>query len=133
MADDRATLQKQLQWYWVVAIGVGAIALVIALVWIQSPGGPGLDFIWGVAAFGLAAIVYNVAFFILCSIFAPWLSDMVEDDTEVSGDDVVHVVKHTETGDEAIDSYVRTYAAARGATAVAIVSGVMVAIALMFF
>ncbi len=118
---------------WLLAIAFGLITFLGGLFWVSSPGGPGLDVVWGVAAVGLGVIAFNIAFFILCSIFAPGISDLVEDDTEVQGDDVVHVVRHAETGDEKTDFYIRNYATARGVTAVAIVSGVMIAAALVFF
>ena len=111
----------------------GAASFGGALYWIASPGGPGLDWIWGVAGFGLAAIVYNLVFFALCSVFAPGLSNYVEDDTEVQGDDVVHVVRYANAGNPDLDSYIKTYATARGVSAVAIISGIMIAIAWNFF
>ena len=101
--------------------------------WITSPGGPGFDWIWCVAAFGAAAIAYNLSLFALCSVLVPSLAGLVEDDTEVQGDDVVHVVRHVETGDRALDPYVRAYATARATTAVAIVSGVVITVALTVF
>ena len=103
------------------------------MLWITSSDGPGFDWIWGIAAFGAAAIVFNLAFFLLCSVFAPSLSSLVEDDTEVHGDDVVHVVRHAEIGDQALDSYIRAYATARATSAVAIASGVAIGVALAFF
>ena len=118
---------------WLAGVGIGALGFLAGLLWANSSQGPGLDFIWGVAAFGFGVIVYNVAFFVLCSIFIPGLAAFVEDDTEVHGDDVTHVVRHVEVGDEAVDFYIRAYAGARAATAVAIVSGIMIAIALWFF
>ena len=114
-------------------MAVAVISFALALVWITSPGGPGFGWIWCVAAFGAAAIAYNLTLFALCSVLVPSLSGLVEDDTEVHGDDVVHVVRHVETGDRALDSYVRAYATARAITAVAIVSGVVIAVALTFF
>ena len=103
------------------------------MLWIQSENGPGLNWIWGIAAFGLSAIIYNVAFFILCSVFTPSLSTRVEDDTEVQGDDVVHVVRHITSGDEQLDSYIKVYATARAVTAVSIVSVIAGGIAIAFF
>lgn len=111
----------------------GALGFGGALYWIASPGGPGLDWIWGIAAFGAAAILYNLVFFLLCSIFVPGLSNYVEDDTEVQGDDVVHVVRYTKADDPGLDSYIKTYATARGVSAVAIISGIMIAVAWNFF
>ncbi len=133
MTDPREKLAGSLKRIWLAALVCGALAFLAGLAWVNSTGGPGFDWIWVVAAFGLGAVIYNVAFFALCSIFVPGLSSLVEDDTEVQGDDVTHVVKHIETGDETVDFYIRAYAAARGTSAVAIVSGIMVAIALMFF
>jgi hypothetical protein len=78
-------------------------------------------------------IVYNVTFFALCSMFLPGLSDLVEDDTEVKGDDVTHVVRHIETGDERADFYIRAYAGARAISATTIISGIMITAALWFF
>lgn len=124
---------SRLRTLWLVSLLIGALGFVLSLLWISSAQGPGLDWIWGIAAFGIAAIIYNIAFFALCSIFVPGLSKYVEDDTEVEGDTVTHVVKHTETGDQQIDGYIRAYAAARGITAVAIVTGLMIAAALTFF
>jgi len=121
------------RWLWWIAVAIGSLGFVAGLLWANSPQGPGLTFIWGVAAFGLGVIVYNVAFFVLCSIFIPGLAAFVEDDTQVHGDDVTHVVRHVEVGDEAVDFYIRAYASARATSAVAIVSGIMIAAALMFF
>ena len=123
----------RLRWLWWGALVIGAASFIAGLMWANSAQGPGLDWIWGIAAFGAAAIAYNLAFFLLCSIFAPTLASFVKDDTEVHGDDVTHVVHYGESGDEALDPYIRAYASARGVSAVAIVSGVMIAIALTFF
>lgn len=122
-----------LQMLWWAAIGCGAIAFAAGIAWVVSPGGPGFDWIWVVAAFGLAAAVYNIAFFFLCSIYLPRLADLVEDDTKVEGDNVVHVVKHAETGNERLDFFVRAYATARGVTAAAIGACILTGIALIFF
>lgn len=130
---DELQTEKRLQNLWAFALVAGLIAFALALMWVNSSQGPGLDWIWTIAAFGAAALVYNIAFFILCSIFAPGLSALVSDDTEVQGDDVAHVVRYEATGTEAVDAYVRTYATARGVSAVAIVSGIMIALALTFF
>jgi len=122
-----------MQKLWIAALISGVVTFFAGLAWVNSSGGPGFDWIWTVAAFGLAAVVYNVAFFALCSMFVPELSTLVEDDTEVHGDDVTHVVKHMETGDEKVDFYIRAYANARAISAVAIVSGIIATIALTFF
>lgn len=124
---------KRLKTLWWIAVVTGVIGFSGALLWVNSTTGPGFDWIWVVAAFGAAAIVYNVAFFALCSMFAPGLATLVEDDTEIDGDNVTHVVRHAATGDEALDAYVKTYAVARGTSAVAIVSGIMITVALTFF
>lgn len=118
---------------WISALIAGVVGLIASLLWVASSGGPGLDWIWGVAAFGVAALIYNIAFFVLCSLYAPELASLVEDDTEVHGDDVVHVVRHAETGEKTTDDYIRTYATARGVTAVTIVSAVMITGAVLFF
>ncbi|MBU1210071.1 MAG: hypothetical protein KJ587_02220 [Alphaproteobacteria bacterium] len=131
--DPRKRIAGSLQRLWLAALACGAVTFLAGFAWVSSSGGPGFDWIWAVAAFGLAAVVYNIAFFVLCSVFVPGLSTLVEDATQVHGDDVTHVVKHAETGNKTIDFYIRAYATARGTTAVAIVSGVMAAIALTFF
>ena len=118
---------------WLSALRIGALGFMAGLVWLGSSQGPGLDWVWGIAVFGAPAILYNVAFFALCSMFVPKLSGLVEDDTEVQGDDVVHVVKFAETGEEPVDFYIRAYATARGTTAATIVGGVMIAVALAIF
>jgi len=130
---DKAIFDGRLRRLWLVAILVGAVGFIIGLLWASSSQGPGLDWIWGIAAFGAAVILYNITFFLACSIFAQGIADFVHDDTEVHGDDVVHVVRHAETGDKAIDPYIRAYANARATSAVAIVSAIMIAIALAFF
>ena len=133
MLDPRKNLQEKLHRLWLSAIAVGALALLGAMYWVVSPQGPGWNWIWVVAAFGFAAIAYNTAFFSLCSVFASSLANLVEDDTEVQGDTVTHVVRRREVRDEAVDFYVRAYATARAISATAIVSGIMIAIALWFF
>lgn len=122
-----------LKWCWIVALVVGGVAFALALLWVNSDSGPGFDWIWLVAAFGLAAIIYNAMFFVLCSLYAPGLADLVIDETKVEGDNVAHVVNHATTGDDAVDGYVRAYATARGTTAVSIVMAVMGGLALAFF
>ena len=124
---------RRLYRLWLTAIFVGAVGFFIGLLWANSSQGPGLDWIWGIAVFGAAVILYNITFFLACSIFAPGLGEFVQDDTEVHGDDVVHIVRHAETGNEAIDAYIRAYANARATSAVTIVSAIMIAIALIFF
>lgn len=124
---------QRLQRLWIGALLAGAAGFGGALAWISSPGGPGLDWIWGIAAFGVAAILYNLSFFVLCSVFAPGLSNYVEDDTEVQGDDVVHVVRYGKADDPNLDRYIKTYATARGVSAVAIISCIMIAVAWNFF
>ncbi len=126
-------LNDRLRWCWLGALLLGAASFVAGLSWASTSQGPGLDWIWGVAIFGAAAIVYNLAFFLLCSVFAPTLASFVKDDTEVQGDDVTHVVHYAESGNDILDSYIRAYASARGVSAVAIVSGIMATIALTFF
>ncbi len=133
MADTGKNTAGTLQMLWWTALGFGAVAFLAGLAWVNSAGGPGFDWIWAVAAFGLAAAVYNIAFFFLCSIFMPGLADLVEDDTKVEGDNVVHVVKHAETGNETLDFFVRAYATARGVTAAAIGACIITGIALIFF
>ena len=118
---------------WWAALAIGAAGMGLGLLWVMSSGGPGLDWVWAIAVFGAGVIVYNVAFFVLCSMFTPGLGDLVEDDTEVKGDTVTHVVRHAETGDEKTDFYIRAYAAARGVSVSAIGGGVMIALALWFF
>lgn len=124
---------QQLRRLWWIAIIAGAAGIGLGLMWVTSPGGPGFDWIWVIAAFGAGAIVYNLVFFVLCSWRAPGLSDLVEDDTEVKGDNVTHVVRHAETGDATVDFYIRAYATARGVSVSAIGAGVMIAVALCFF
>lgn len=124
---------RKLRSLWWVAFVVGVISFALGLLWVNSSGGPGLDWIWGVAAFGLGVVLFNVAFFILCSIFASSLSSRVEDDTEVDGDTVVHVVRHQQSGHEPLDFYIRAYATARATTAVAITIVVMGSLAVYFF
>lgn len=133
MTQPEQELEGRLKSLWLAALGCGAAAFVAGLAWVNSTGGPGFDWVWAVAAFGVAAVVYNGVFFALCSAFVPGLSDLVEDGTEVHGDDVTHVVKHAETGDERIDFYIRNYATARGVSVVAIVSVIVASIALIFF
>ena len=123
----------RLRWIWLAALLTGAVSFLIGLLWAGSSQGPGLNLVWGVAAFGLAAIIYNIAFFMLCSIFAADLSALVKDDTDVHGDTVTHVVQYTELGDEKFDFYIRAYASARATSAVAIGTGIMIALALIFF
>ena len=123
----------RLRWIWWAAIFTGAVSFLIGLLWANSAQGPGLDLVWAVAGFGLSVIIYNMTFFVLCSIFVPDLSALVEDDTEVHGDNVVHVVRHAETGDGTLDFYIRAYAGARATSAVAIGAGIMIALALIFF
>ena len=95
--------------------------------------GRGLDWISGIAAVGVAAVLCNLVFFLLCSISAPGLSSYVEDDTEVQGDDVDHVVRYSQAEDPDIDRLVTTVATARGTSAVAIISGIMFVVAWNFF
>ncbi len=118
---------------WWGSIAIAAAGFALALYWISTPAGPGLDWVWGVAAFGAAAILYNIAFFFLCSFFVPGLAKFVKDDTEVEGDTVIHVVTHGQIGDDKVDEYIRAYAAARAATATTIGAGVLIGIALIFF
>ncbi|MGI9524672.1 MAG: hypothetical protein ACR2PG_23825 [Hyphomicrobiaceae bacterium] len=124
---------RRLRSMWWTAVGAGTIAFLLSLLWANSSQGPGLDWVWVLAAFGASVIAFNVAFFGLCSYFTPYLSTAVRDGTEIEGDTVVHVVQHAQTGDEKVDFYVRAYATARGVTAVGIVTGIMIAIALLFF
>lgn len=133
MGDSKDRLVKRLNMLWLVALCCGAAAFLGGLAWINSSGGPGFDWVWAVAAFGVAVVVYNGVFFGLCSVFVPGLSNLVEDDTEVRGDDVTHVVKHAETGDESMDFYIRNYAAARSVSAAAIVSVIVAGVAWTFF
>ncbi|MFY0614812.1 MAG: hypothetical protein JXQ99_25010 [Hyphomicrobiaceae bacterium] len=118
---------------WWIAIVTGVVGAGLGLLWVTSPGGPGFDWIWLIAVFGAGVIVYNLAFFALCSMLTPGLSDLVEDDTEVKGDNVTHVVRHAETGDETADFFIRAYATARGVSVSAIGAAVMIAVALWFF
>jgi len=127
------TSVQKLRKLWLAALVIGALGCVLGLLWTVSPGGPGFDWIWGVAAFGLGAIVYNLAFFLLCTAFASGLSSQVEDDTEVHGDEVVHVVRHTVSSDETLDCYIRYYANARAVTAVTIISVIFGGLAIVFF
>ncbi len=131
--EHKRNFSQRLRWLWLAAILIGAVCFLLGLLWTNSTNGPGLDWIWGIAAFGLGVIIYNIAFFVFCSIFAPGLAGLVEDKTEVRGDTVVHVVEHAEVGDESIDFYIRAYASARATTATSIVLGILVTIALMFF
>ena len=131
--NNKVISSERLRRLWLGAVLVGAVGFIIGLLWASSSQGPGLDWIWAVAAFGAAAIFYNIAFFIGCSLFAPGVAEFVRDDTEVHGDDVVHVVRHEGTGDKAIDGYIRAYANARATSAVAIVSVIIASIALIFF
>ncbi|MBU2581817.1 MAG: hypothetical protein KJ622_08875 [Alphaproteobacteria bacterium] len=133
MPDAKERLAGKLKSLWIAALCGGAGAFLAGLAWVNSTGGPGFDWIWAVAAFGFGAVIYNAVFFALCSAFVPGLSALVEDDTQVHGDDVTHVVKHAETGDERIDFYIRAYATSRGVSAAAIVSAIMATIALTFF
>ena len=132
MSNPKKISGTALKQLWIVSLLAGALGFAGALYCIASPGGPGLDWIWGIAAFGVAAVLYNLVFFLLCSIFAPGLSNYVEDDTEVQGDDVVHVVHYSQAEDPDIDRFVKTYATARGTSAVAIISGIMIAVAWNF-
>jgi len=125
--------RDRLRWLWWSALLISAVSFVAGLTWVNSAQGPGLDWIWGIAAFGAAAAIYNLAFFLLRSIFAPALASFVKDDTEVQGDDVTHVVHYGESGDDTLDPYIRAYASARGVSAAAIVSVIMITIALTFF
>jgi hypothetical protein len=125
--------QRRAKALWLTAFLIGCAGFAGGLFWVSSSRGPGFDWIWAVAAFGLGAILYNIAFFALCSIFAPGLAGLVRDRTKIEGDTVHHVVEHADTGDEAVDFYIRAYASARAITAVAIVSGVMMGLALAFF
>ena len=131
--NNKVISSERLRRLWLGAVLVGAVCFIIGLLWASSSQGPGLDWIWAVAAFGVAAILYNITFFLACSVFAPELSKFVRDDTEVHGDDVTHVVSHAETGDKTIDGYIRAYANARATSAVAIVSVIIASIALIFF
>lgn len=131
--DQRIPSEKLLQKLWAFALVIGTAGFGAGLMWLNSAQGPGLDWIWGIAAFGAAALIFNIAYFVLCSLFAPALATLVTDDTEVHGDDVAHVVRYRETGTEAVDFYVRAYATARSVSAVAIVSGIMITVALLFF
>lgn len=133
MQDNNMRLIKLLQNLWAFALVFGTLGFGLALMWVNSAQGPGLDWIWFIAAFGAAALVHNVAFFALCSMFAPALPKLVTDDTQVQGDDVTHVVRNKETGLHSLDFYVRAYSTARGVSAVTIVSAIMIAIALAFF
>lgn len=126
-------MNQRLRRLWGMAIAIGIAAFGLALLWVMSPGGPGFDWIWTLAAFGAGVIAYNLAYFALCSAFAPRLGDMVEDETRVEGNDVVHVVHHPETGDETTDFYIRAYATARGVSVSAIGAGVLIGLALWFF
>ena len=131
--DDTLPTTKQLQTLWLAALAVSAVGFVAGLAWLNSAQGPGLDWIWIVAVFGAAALLYNLAFFALCSLCASALATLVTDETEVKGDDVAHVVRYQETGTEALDPYVRAYATARGVSAAAIVSAIVATVALLFF
>ncbi|MGH1420042.1 MAG: hypothetical protein ACRBCJ_14395 [Hyphomicrobiaceae bacterium] len=124
---------KKLRTLWLAAVAVGGIFFLAGLWWANSSEGPGLDWIWGIAIFGAAAVAYNVAFFVLCSAFFPKFATLVKDDTEVQGDDVAHVVRYASTGDDVMDAYIRTYATARATSAVAIVSVIVATVALTFF
>lgn len=126
-------LPKRAAKLWWLAIAAGMLGAVAGMLWVNSPDGPGFEWIWLVAALGVGVIVYNAAFFALCSIFVPGLSNLVEDDTEVKGDDVTHVVRHIETGDEGTDFYIRAYAGARAISATTIVAAIMITGALWFF
>lgn len=126
-------MDQRLRRLWWLAVAIGIAAFGCALLWVVSPGGPGFDWIWALAAFGVGVIACNLAFFALCSMFVPSLGDMVEDETRVEGNDVVHVVHHPETGDAVTDFYIRAYATARGVSVSAIGAGVLIALALWFF
>ncbi len=124
-------LVGRLNGFWRGAVAMGAAAFGLATYWIYQ--GPGLDWIWGVAAFGVGVVSYNLAFFIFCSAWAPEMAPMVKDDTRVEGDSVTHVVEHGATGDPRLDSYIQTYASARGISVAAIGAAVIAPIALTFF
>ena len=123
-------ISQRAQKLWWVAIAVGVAGAALGAVWVNSPQGPGFDWVWLVAALGVGVIVYNVTFFALCSMFLAGLSDLVEDDTEVKGDNVTHVVRHVETGDESADFYIRAYAGARAISATTIVAAITITVAL---
>lgn len=124
-------LVRRLSGLWRGALAMGAVAFGLATYWVYQ--GPGLDWIWAVAAFGVAVVSYNLAFFIFCSAWAPEMATMVRDDTKVEGDSVTHVVEHGVTGDPRLDAYLQTYANARGISAVAITSAILATIAVAFF
>ncbi len=126
-------ITQRAQKLWWVAIAAGVVGAGLGAVWVNSPQGPGFDWIWLVAAFGVGVIVYNVTFFGLCSMFLAGLSDLVEDDTEIKGDSVAHVVRHAETGDESTDFYIRAYAGARAISATTIVAAITITVALWLF
>ncbi|MEL6317798.1 MAG: hypothetical protein AAFR16_09205 [Pseudomonadota bacterium] len=122
----------RLRTLWRASIAAGAAAFALALLWAYAE--TDFDWIWWVMAFGVGAVAYNAAFAALCAIWAPSIAGFVlEEDTEVRGDDVVHVVRHSETGDEGYDFYIRAYAAARGAAIAALSMAVLIAVALIFF
>ena len=117
---------------WIAALGVGAAVFGLAMLWASVE--TDFTWVWWLMAFGVGVIGYNAAFAALCSVLAPGVVGfVVEEDTEIRGDDVVHVVKHSETGDESYDFYIRAYATARGATIAALSMGLLIAVALIFF
>ena len=117
---------------WRVSVGAGFLAFLLALAWAWTE--TGFDWIWWVAAFGLAAIVYNVVFFALCSWRAPGLAGFISsEDTKVEGDNVVIETTHTQSGDEALDFYVRAYMHARGASYTAISAVILIGVALAIY
>jgi hypothetical protein len=123
----------RLRGLWGIALSIGATCFLAGLLWASSSTGPGLDWVWVVAIFGAAVVAYNLAFFALCSIYVPELAKLVEDDTEVEGDTVSHVVRHAETGDPQLDPYIKTYASARSISAAAIVACIVTSVVVIFF
>lgn len=117
---------------WLVSMLIGVGAFAAALGWVYA--NTDFDWIWSVAALGVGAIAQSAAFYLLCLWRAPALGGFITgEETKVEGDNVVTETAHAETGDPALDRYIRAYVNARGATMVAASTAVMIVIALAIY
>lgn len=110
---------------WRASMVIAALIGAAAFAW----GYGEFDETWivALAAFGLAAIVQRVAFYLLCLWRAPGLGAfIVKDETLIEGDSVINETTVSETGRAELDSYIKAFADARGATMVAL-GGVLLA------
>lgn len=113
--EQRQALLGKLTRLWWGAVSVALMASGGAFLFITADDA--FSVVWVVAAFGLAVIVHQMVFFILCAVLAPGLSTfVVEEDVKVEGDNVVHESRYAETGDPELDGFIRAYTTARGAT-----------------